>query len=244
MNQIRLPRNPFAKAAALLFSLCMIAGCSGCGNKTVGTSPPQDGAPDSSESTPDAPGSSQATGEKMASSLSDYIDQRMNDPNNTAGDRAKLEQIKQDGGVTLQQYESAWSDYKECMADKGYKQIILTKFPNGLYMEAMHKTGTSAQEQQYGEDQDYCQNQHTRVVSMIYEVMQGNPTFLSNQSEAIVDCLHRNDLVPKDYTVEDYGKDQSAEKPEYDRNDMGVRSCQLANSSYVSLQDDPVEQLW
>ncbi|WP_377939054.1 hypothetical protein [Alloscardovia venturai] len=75
-------------------------------------------------------GGSQA---RLASSLSDLISQELQDQDLSDFQRVILERAKDAGGVSVSDYESAWSGYRSCMLGKGYKEIKLIKFPNGIY---------------------------------------------------------------------------------------------------------------
>ncbi|OZG68896.1 hypothetical protein [Bifidobacterium eulemuris] len=241
----------FGAAAVAVMTL---AGMSGCSQAADGGQTTADDVAGESRGKTSGGGASQnsgrdigsgATGEKLANSLDEYIDMFISNQFEPASDYEKtvMERAKADGGVTAADYEDAWSTYKSCMLDKGYKEIVLIKYPNGIYEEAVHYSGTDSQEEKYDADQASCFG-NVNIVAEIYAVQQGNGSLLSNRDEAIVDCLRRNDLVPKDYTAEQYARERADGELSYDAQDMGVRGCQAANNSFVGFADDPVEKLW
>ena len=200
------------------------------------------------------------SGQKTASSLSEYIDQVIRDLQNepaiaqadpsgkTLKERvAQLRRAKERGGLTVSEYESAWSGYKQCMLDRGYKEIILIKLPNGLYKEAGHRMGTSEQESRYSDDTDTCMALNVFGLDSVYNTQVGNPGLYRNQFEGILDCLRRADLTPKDYDVDDLRRDlyeQSPEKRAVDTESPDARGCFIANSLWVASNNDPMEELW
>lgn len=54
----------------------------------------------------------------------------------------------------MSDYETAWSRYRQCMLDRGYKEIVLYTMLNGIRRESPHKSGTEAQENKYRDDAD------------------------------------------------------------------------------------------
>lgn len=81
-------------------------------------------------------------GARKADSMSSFIDQILSYSETTDKAREVLERAKANGGISVSDYENAWASYKQCMLDKGYREILLIKYPNGMYDEAMHAKGT------------------------------------------------------------------------------------------------------
>ena len=183
--------------------------------------------------------------QKLAASLSEWIDQR-----ETAGDipqsqKAVLNKAKQTGKISTSDYENAWSDYKQCMVGKGYKEIKLIKYPSGLYTEAGHRQGTPTQESQYVQDQEDCSDTYVSGIQDVYGIIVGNPDLYASQSEAVVDCLHRASLVPKNYTADQFNEEISAAKnTSFDMDNAQVRSCLASNGYAIGNSSDETEQLW
>ncbi|NMM94222.1 hypothetical protein G1C95_1409 [Bifidobacterium sp. DSM 109957] len=200
-------------------------------------------------------------GEKAASSLSEYIDQSMRtlessqqmkefDPSGEATQRILkvLERAKEQGRVSVSDYESAWADYKQCMADRGYKEIVLIKEPNGIYKEASHRAGTAEQDARYGQDMLACGATTYSSIADVYKMQIGNPNLYKNQYEAALDCLHRNEAAPKDYSMDDLRFDlyEAASKDELklDIYTPEVSQCLVANNITVFSDNSVTEQLW
>ncbi|TPF86108.1 hypothetical protein BW13_07825 [Bifidobacterium sp. UTCIF-37] len=184
------------------------------------------------------------SGQKKADSLNAYIDQILSYPETSDSAREILTRAKANGGVTVSDYERTWMNYKQCLLDKGYKEIILNKYPNGIYEEAAYyANGTPSQIQKFDQDRQLC-FKDVGPVNEVFSMQQGNPNLAANVNEAIVDCLHRNNLVPKEYTAKQY----AAERAEGDLKafsinvkDPGVRGCEVANSVFASYPVDKLE---
>lgn len=187
---------------------------------------------------------------KMAASFEAYIDQFLEMPELSDYQREILSDAKERGELLLSDYERAWSDYKSCMVQRGYKNIIVMTYPNGMHDEAAHAKGTDAQEQHYSDAMFECQSTYTSYVDSIFGVQQGNPKLYSNTSEGLVDCLKRNNLVPAGYTLEQYlkedkGYDGTGSSYSFDKDDPEVKGCQVANGfHYTDTASDPIEKLW
>ena len=182
-------------------------------------------------------------GSRLAGSLDEYIDALIADTEWTTDyEREILERAKANGGVSVTDYEQTWSRYKQCMLDKGYKEIILIKYPNGLYHEAPYQEGTTLQMAKHDQDMQTCMAD-VGAVAQVYQMQIGNPTLFSDKNEAIVDCFRRNNLVPLTYTAQQYAQERAEGEYTIDRQDMEIRGCEVANGLFASYVDDPVEQL-
>ena len=200
-------------------------------------------------------------GQKMASSLEAYIDQSIEDmkndqfiaeadPTGKALERtlSVLRAAKERGELSSYDYENAWSGYKQCMLDRGYKEIILTKLPNGLYKEAGHRGGTPEQETRYSNDNTDCMAMHVFGIDGVYQVQVGNPNLYRNSFEAIIDCFHRSNIAPKTYSTDDLKHDLfDARTPDemiVNRESPDAQACFVANNMNVASNNDPLEELW
>ena len=97
------------------------------------------------------------SGQKKADSLNAYIDQILSYPETTDSAREILTRAKANGGVSVSDYERTWTNYRQCLLDKGYKEIILNKYPNGIYEEAAYYAdGTPSQIQKFDQDRQLC----------------------------------------------------------------------------------------
>ncbi|MFC5221331.1 hypothetical protein [Bifidobacterium leontopitheci] len=186
-------------------------------------------------------------GEKRAESMGEFIDSLIKDPATTEKAKGILERAKREGGMSATDYERSWADYKQCMLDRGYKEIILIKYPNGIYREAPLKvSGTNEQTARYVEDMRSCMSDLFPLIEL-YGAQVGNPNLYANKSEAIVDCLRRNGAVPMSYTVNDYAADKAKDdytKAGIDVRDMKVRECEVANNWFSSYPGDTREAPW
>lgn len=173
----------FCKTCVLAVALSMLlAGCSINGDAT-GTSSDSATSGSSSEN-------GSAGGQKLAASLSEWIEQRESQGNIAESQKTILDKAKSTGEISTSDYEKAWSDYRQCMIDKGYKEIKLIKYPSGLYAEAGHKQGTTIQESRYSDDSTECGDEYVADVQDVYGIIVGNPNLYADQAQAVVDCLH------------------------------------------------------
>lgn len=62
------------------------------------------------------------SGQKLAASLSEWIEQRESQGNIAESQKTILDKAKSTGEISTSDYEKAWSDYRQCMIDKGYKK--------------------------------------------------------------------------------------------------------------------------
>jgi hypothetical protein len=187
-------------------------------------------------------------GARSAGSFNGYIDFWLGnaslDPPVSKEQRTVLERAKQSGSLNVSDYEHSWSQYKQCMLDKGYKEILLKKYSNGMYVEEGHVGGSEKQERQYDKDRDTCFNTYLMYVQDVFATQQGNPNFYSDTGEGLVDCLKRSGLVEKNYTAKRFGVENQSGDYSYDTNNPEAKSCEVANYVFRSSQDDRFEQLW
>lgn len=229
----------FCKTCVLAVALSMLlAGCS-INEDATGASSDSVTSDSSSEN-------GSAGGQKLAASLSEWIEQRESQGNIAESQKTILDKAKSTGEISTSDYEKAWSDYRQCMIDKGYKEIKLIKYPSGLYVEAGHKQGTTIQESRYSDDSTECGDEYVADVQDVYGIIVGNPNLYADQAQAVVDCLHRDSLVPKDYTVSRFNKEFSGTdgNTSFDMQNLQVRSCLVSNGYNVGYATDDTEQLW
>lgn len=229
----------FCKTCFLAVALSMLlAGCSINGDAT--------GASSDSATSESSSENGSAGGQKLAASLSEWIEQRESQGNIAESQKTILDKAKSTGEISTSDYEKAWSDYRQCMIDKGYKEIKLIKYPSGLYAEAGHKQGTTIQESRYSDDSTECGDEYVADVQDVYGIIVDNPNLYADQAQAVVDCLHRDSLVPKDYTVSRFNKEFSGTdgNTSFDMQNLQVRSCLVSNGYNVGYATDDTEQLW
>ncbi|WP_143248733.1 hypothetical protein [Bifidobacterium hapali] len=201
-------------------------------------------------------------GQKIASSFDERIDQTITgvehdseleelDPTGEYKER-KLEilrRTKQAGSMSAADYESIWANYRQCMTDRGYKNIILLKQVNGVYTEAGHRIDrNNPRERTYTKDMMECGIIHTGYLNSLYKDQQGNPNLFKNPFEGALDCMHRNNYVPKDYSLDDlkhdlYGDVTDKSQLKADIYGAQIPSCLIANNITVLPEDAPLEEL-
>ncbi|MBW3083149.1 hypothetical protein [Bifidobacterium phasiani] len=198
---------------------------------------------DPSDEAANAP--SEATGQpskanRLADSLQAYIDQTLEreekgaaqgDPFASSPEALEmLRQAQAEGAVSLTNYERAWSNYRQCVVDKGQPEPMLIRYANGLYTKAGIGGGTREQIDAFLQATDECEYREVLSVQHIYAVQTDNPNLYSDPSVGIVDCLHRYGVVPDDYTAVQFMKEDSAFEYSFDDSDPDVRSCYAANN--------------
>ena len=117
--------------------------------------------------------------------------------------------LQHDGEIPYASYSAAWESYRQCLADKGY-----TKPPknltNGIYFAPTYVSTeglTEIQNRKLDDDIDECQDSRVYAVDLAYRTRLGNPEFYGDPEVALVDCLHRKNLVLQNYTMNQYRKE-------------------------------------
>ena len=188
---------------------------------------------------------------KIANSIPDYIDFLLDldakpDTKYPMSDAQKtiLKRSRKSGSVSKPDYELAWSNYKQCVTGYGYTTPVLKQFSNGLYMIAMRDTtGMSDQQRRkFNEDENKCYNTEVIAETGVYQMQIGNPGMLSDGDQAMVDCLHKAGIVPKNYDKEAYKKDLDAhaknQPTTVDFSNAEMQSCWVANgASFGDVND-------
>lgn len=187
-------------------------------------------------------------GERLGASIAEVVAGRLNEPGIPARQREILEDVRRRGAMRPIDYENSWAQYKQCMLARGYREIKLQKYPNGLYSEAMHIEGNAEQERRYETDREQCLTEHVRYVDEMYALITGNPNLYRNQSEALVDCLHREGLVPAGYDAKQYDRESTSDDEHaysFDIRDMKARACMASNGRVMAfVGEDAEERLW
>lgn len=240
-------RSKIAAAATIIAMItALAAGCAGNANGTVGQTgmdTTQTGAsPAETSSSP-----ANTSKPKLAESFKEYAArqlvyaQRGQNPEWQTSD-AQLEilrRIVDTGTVTPGDYARAWSNYTSCVTAKGDPEPVLIRYANGMISQAAIDGASMKGNNSYAS----CEWKETNYVDLLYGILIGNPNLYQDPDEAIVDCLHKANVVPMSYTAKDYAKDSKDLKfPSFDRLDPNVRSCQIANNvQIVYLDVDPVQ---
>ena len=182
---------------------------------------------------------------KFASGMTDLIDSLVeNDQYDESQKRVLRAALQHDGEIPYASYSAAWESYRQCLVDKGY-----TKPPqnliNGIYFAPAYVSSeglTEEQNRKLNDDINACRDARVAAIDLVYRTKLGNPEFYGDPEVALVDCLHRKNLVLQNYTMNQYRKeydsymnDTSGGMPEdwfsFDFNDSAALSCLAANKS-------------
>lgn len=236
-------------AALTALTLTSLSGCAG-GKESA---PAEDNPSSSQEETggDDEGGKDEA---KLADSLQSYIEQTLDQAQKavqagklTSPSEAQLDilrRAKETGSMTQSDYEQAWSNYKQCVVNRGEPEPILQRFSNGTYHQAPFRE-SDEHSNSFQDAISICEFAEVIYIEDVYGAQIDNPNLYSDMDTAVVDCLHRKNLAPKGYT----GKKLSEEwakgdgKFSFDPSDPDARSCMNANGWSYSDQSDPVQEL-
>lgn len=200
-----------------------------------------------------------ASAQQLAESSSDYIKEILADGGMDQSQVAMLERaLGNDGQVAYADYATAWSNYRQCLVDKGYTAPPLTQV-NGLYLSQSMRSNEgldALQEQKIDQDWSDCMDRYVSGVNDVYRDNVANPNLYVELDVAMVDCMRRGSLVPDSYTVRDYqreyedflGTDNEATPTweerrtafTFDLSDQNVLNCAVATDS--SLLSDRLEE--
>ncbi len=139
------------------------------------------------------------------------------------------------------------------MVDKGY-----TKPPqnliNGIYFAPAYVSSeglTEEQNRKLNDDINACRDARVAAIDLVYRTKLGNPEFYGDPEVALVDCLHRKNLVPQNYTIDQYRKESGLymndtsehafDRFSFDINDSDTLTC-MATTAPTLLQ--PRLEIW
>lgn len=180
---------------------------------------------------------------RTASSLTALVEDMLANDDMDQSQRDMLQRsLAHDGQVSRADYLTAWDNYRQCMVDRGYTAPPLQEF-SGLYFTLLsYSTAgmSEAQQRQFNDDWDECYTRYVFDVDIAYRDSQGNPGLYGDSSVALLDCLHRRQLVPDDYDINQFNQeDRSIYRAEsgasaellytFDLNDPQVVGCVVAN---------------
>ncbi|MCH9275824.1 hypothetical protein JS533_006005 [Bifidobacterium amazonense] len=204
----------------------------------------------------DASSSEASGGEKIASSMSEYIDILLDSDDSASASmkisdsqRRILERARDSGEISRSDYEQSWADYKNCLVDRGWSEPPLLRFRNGIIDHTGYDATdlSEAQVKRLDGDLMECTNLYTRDVATVYGWQIGNVSLLQDGDAAVVDCLHREHLVDSAYDLaqyrDDFERQWQGEKTELDFSDAGVRGCLAANGR-SSVGDNGSDATW
>ena len=207
------------KAIAVICCLALLVGCTGCGALKEG----------SRRERQSQQGQSSQQGERIASSLKDYARSLLDSDGGKISDQQKsaLEKAASGGKVSQADYERAWADYKQCIIDKGYAEPTFDKYDN----EAVSKLN---------DDLYSCSTLHVTDVNTVYRLQLGNPELLLDDREVAVDCLRKEGIKPKNYTVDKLEKDLESGESAGLRDNRKALTCLVTAGVNVTASDETV----
>lgn len=128
--------------------------------------------------------------------------------------------LNNNGKVSKTDYDQAWSNFQQCIIDKGYAAPTSTMYANGI-------RGTITQTDVEGrgddvfqktqDDSSACRLSEYLYVDEMYRLSLGNPQLYADRDEGFVDCLKRNQLVDSPYTAQQFKKEFEQNGEEYSK---------------------------
>ena len=191
---------------------------------------------------------------KFASGMTDLIDSLVeNDQYDESQKRVLRAALQHYGEIPYASYSAAWESYRQCLVDKGY-----TKPPqnliNGIYFAPAYVSSeglTEEQNRKLNDDINACRDARVAAIDLVYRTKLGNPEFYGDPEVALVDCLHRKNLVPQNYTIDQYRKESGLymndtsehafDRFSFDINDSDTLTC-MATTAPTLLQ--PRLEIW
>lgn len=188
---------------------------------------------------------------KLAANVSERIRTLMEEESDSisTAQRQILERtLGNDGAVGIADYETAWSNYRQCVVDKGYAEPIYAKYSNGLYGSSTNadlSRMTDAERSKFSVDWEECWNREVGIVQDAFMLQSGNPELNGDSGAATVDCLRRADLVDASYSKKRYEEEYEAFTDaqagffEQDSEGALAQAYQLAKSEFSFDMDNP-----
>lgn len=117
---------------------------------------------------------------------------------------------------------------------KGQPEPILTRYENGIYVQALVK-GSDKAMNEFFSAQTECETRHVTFVNQAYRVQLGNTELYVDANVAIVDCMKKAGAVPMSYTIDQLLEERGAGTGVFARDTIKpeVRSCNAANGRII-----------
>ncbi|PDQ34247.1 MAG: hypothetical protein B5766_12460 [Candidatus Lumbricidophila eiseniae] len=206
------------KVAAALLSVALLVGCT--------------------QTKPSKYESGAGNNEKLAGSLTELFQQELSDEESAKNPFVAdvLKRAINTGRITQVDYEEAYRLFRVCLKDAGYVESY-EKLPNGLY-KATPPNLKADDSEKYMEASKNCSDELAPIESL-YTVQQGNPNLLTNQDQAVVQCLNKAGLVDASYTVAHFKSDFKAgfTKAPYDATSPGAQACFAGGGYSITLKN-------
>ncbi|BDR52437.1 hypothetical protein KIM372_03440 [Bombiscardovia nodaiensis] len=181
---------------------------------------------------------------KVAASIPELAQKKLEGLRVSDQQKDILDRTVRNGSMSTADYESAWANVKHCMADKGYPNYELPKTSSGLYETILPFSQANRESWYVADAYNACVNMYAADVSPVYTAQVSNPKLYADPMQAAVDCLHRQSLVPDNYTLEQFNREMNpgdrasgkADPLPFDPKDDEVQSCLVPNG--ILMQDD------
>lgn len=182
---------------------------------------------------------------KFANSMTGLISSMLNEQYGESQKKVLRTALQHDGKITYAAYSKAWESYRQCLVERGYTRPP-QNHSNGVYFAPTYVSSeglSDAQSRKLDEDIDECKDLHVSAIDLVYRTQLGNPEFYGDPEVALIDCLHRGNLVPKDYTINKYRQQFEAYRNDtkigsvpddwfsFDFNNGAVLTCLATNKS-------------
>lgn len=207
-------RKALKKVAAFLSCMSIIVSLTACSTSRNDA----DGAND------------QASGDKIASSMSALFDQYLAEDTLSQFEREVLQRAKENGKISAEDYETAHDRQMSCMAENGWEEQS-NKLSNGLYQTTGVNPvpSTDAEVNKYMEASSTCSEGVSKIIESLYQIQQGNPDLLADPYETAVECLKKSSLVDDAYTgrklEQALNGDNGSENLPFDTSSDAAQSC-------------------
>ena len=224
-------------AIGMTVAVALMIGVSGCSDS--------EGLPETSES-----------GARLAPSLSDYAGQLADKFAGSMDERQReaVERVIETGEVSQSDYEQALSDYRQCMIDRGYREIIFLDMGGGIREEAAHQAGTDQQERRTPRIPWHARMPTPRRLTNCTGCRSVIPGCCRITTRPSPDCLRRTGQVEPSYDGEQFRREyeryqnRTADSDEwpfsFPEDTPESRVCRVSNGWISMDQSDPTEQLW
>lgn len=160
-----------------------------------------------------------ATAIKIAASIPERIEYLLSIDDTATYPMSKAQKeilrkaVENGGTISKADYDRAWSNYQQCMVNKGYTTPQVPIYENGLRSPALMPIDvgrTEAEMDKLAHDDSQCRSQEYLIVDESYRQAIGNPNLYAEIPVAITDCLRRENLVPASYTARQFEEEQAA----------------------------------
>lgn len=112
---------------------------------------------------------------------------------------AKVTEMLADNRITREEYETAFSDFEACMADRGYTLIDVDT--SSTYIDYAAPVA--------GDDGDYCYDTHYREVDAFWQIYEEPRLDLVPTLTALIACIESTQASPPGWTIPDQKRAQA-----------------------------------